>query len=424
MARAGLVIGGGISGIQAALDLADQGFKVYLVEKTPSIGGNMAMLDKTFPTLDCSACILTPKMVNAARHPNIELLTYSEVKQITGSNGDFEVTVVKKPRYVDESKCNGCGLCAEHCPVETPDPFDINLGIRKAIYLPFPQAIPRKFTIDREQCIECMLCQELCGLKAVELQQQPVEVKFRVGAVIVATGFTLGSICGREEYGYGKFSNVITSLTMERLLNAGGPTGGHIIRPSDGKICRRVAIIQCTGSRDIKNNSYCSRFCCMYAIKQAILVKEHIPDSDVTIFYMDLMAFGKGFEELYNRAANEFGVKFKRGRVSEILEDRDTDDLLVRLENVETGELEENEFDLAVLSIGAVPLSANLPLNTALKLTFDSVSASPDSVSTSVEGVYVAGAAEYPKDIPESVTQAGAAAMKASIIIARGKHGS
>jgi len=423
MAKAGLVVGGGIAGIQAALDLADQGFKVYLVEKAPSIGGRMAQLDKTFPTMDCSACIMTPKMVDAGRHPNIQLLTYSEVKEVSRTEGSLRVKVLRKPRCVDETKCTGCGICAQHCPVEVPNEFDEGLGVRRAIYVPFPQAVPLIYTIDKDNCIECGLCQLVCGTGAVNREQQPREVDIEVGAIILTTGYNLFDAKEKEEYGYGIYENVITGLALERLLSASGPTGGRVVRPSDGKIPKKVAFIQCVGSRDEKvGNLYCSRVCCMYATKEARLIREHVPDTGVTIFYMDIRAFGKGFEEFYRRAEKEFGIRFVKGRVAEILEDPTTKNLFIRAEDIGSGGLLEEEVDMVVLSAGLVPaatdelekiFSVPAGVDGFLAVTNPKV----DPVATPMEGVFTAGAAEGPKDIPDSVAQASAAAMRASIIL-------
>ena len=415
-----LVIGGGIAGIQAALDAASQGVKVYLVERTPSIGGHMAMLDKTFPTLDCSACILTPKMVDVARHPNVELMVYSEVTEVRREGSGFLVKVLKKPRYVREDRCTGCGICAMHCPIEVPNEFDLGLGIRKAIYIPFPQAIPLKYTIDREHCIRCELCKRVCEADAIDFDQQPQEVELKVGAIVVATGFDVFDATKLGEYGYGRYQNVITGLELERFLNAAGPTAGHIMRPSDGKIPRRVAFIQCVGSRDRRlGNPYCSRVCCMYAIKNAILIKEHIHEVDITIFYMDIRTYGKGFEEFYNRAREEFGIKFIRGRVASVEEVPETRNLIVRVENTETGELLEMEFDLVVLSVGLVPPKEVEELGKMLGIPMDEygffiekhIKTNPMEVG--VEGIFMAGTALGPKDIPDSVAEASAAAMRA-----------
>ncbi len=423
MVKAGLVIGGGIAGIQAALDLADQGFKVYLVEKTPTIGGKMAKLDKTFPTMDCAACIMTPKMVDAGRHPNIEMLTYSEVKEVSRSGKNFKVKVLKKPRYVDETRCTGCGMCSQHCPVEVSNEFDEELGVRRAVYVPFPQAVPLIYTIDKDNCIDCGLCEKVCQAQAINHEQEPKEIELEVGAIIVTTGFELFDARKKEEYGYGVYDNVMTGLALERLLSASGPTGGHVIRPSDGKIPKRIAFVQCVGSRDEKTgNLYCSRVCCMYATKEAQLIKEHVHGADVTIYYMDIRAFGKGFEEFYQRAKKEFKVKYVKGRVAEILEDPLTKNLFIRAENVESGEPVEEEVDMVVLSTGLVPAATNdlektLPIRMGDDGFFVTANPKVDPVTTSMEGVFTAGVAEGPKDIPDTVAQASAAAMKASILL-------
>jgi len=424
VAKAGLVIGAGIAGIQAALDLADQGFEVYLLEKNPSIGGRMAQLDKTFPTMDCSACILTPKMVDVGRHPNIRLLTYSELKGVSsGKKGDFKVKILQKPRYVDETKCTGCGICAQHCPVEVANEFDENLGVRKAVYVPFPQAVPLIYTIDKDHCLECGLCEKVCGAGAINLQQEPKKIDVEVGAIIVSTGYNLFDARKKEEYGYGVYDNVITGLMLERLLSASGPTTGHVIRPSDGKIPRKIAFVQCVGSRDEKTgNLYCSRVCCMYATKEAQLIREHVPEVEATIFYIDIRAFGKGFEEFYRRAEKEFHIRYVKGRVAEILENPVNKNLFIRAENVESGEPIEEEFDMVVLSTGIVPAATNdvekmLPIPIGNDGFFVTANPKIDPVTTSLRGVFTAGVAESPKDIPDSVAQASAAAMKASIIL-------
>jgi heterodisulfide reductase subunit A len=407
--------------MQAALDLADQGFTVYLVEKSPSIGGRMAQLDKTFPTMDCASCIMTPKMVDVGRHPNIKLFTYSEVKEVSGSVGNFRVKILRKPRFVDETKCVGCGVCAQNCPVETPNEFDERLGVRKAIYVPFPQAVPLIYTVDKENCIECGLCEKVCEAEAVHLDQEPEEIELNIGAIIVATGYNLFDARKKEEYGYGIYKNVITALALERLLSASGPTGGHVVRPSDGKIPKKVAFIQCVGSRDEKvGNQYCSRVCCMYATKEAELIKEHIPEAEIEIFYMDIRAFGKGYEEFYRRAEKEFGIKYIKGRPAEILEDPVTDNLIIRAVNIETNEFLEEEVDMVVLCAGIVPALTD-EMRKVLPLVVDDygfiTAAHPkiDPVTTPIKGIFTAGVAESPKDIPDTVAQASAAAMKASI---------
>ena len=422
-----LVIGGGIAGIQAALDAAEQGATVYLVEREPSIGGHMAMLDKTFPTLDCSACILTPKMVEASRHPNIKLLAYSEVKEVKRERKNFKVRILKKPRFVDESKCTGCGVCAQHCPIEAPSEFDAGIGVRKAIYVPFPQAVPLKYTIDEENCMKCGLCKRMCKAGAINFDQKPEAVNLTVGAIIVATGYEPFDAHKKSEYGYGRYLNVITNLELERLLNASGPTGGHIMRLSDGRIPRKVAFIQCVGSRDLHvGNPNCSGVCCMCAIKNGVLLKEHVHDVDVTIFYMDIRTFGKGFEEFYQRAKDEFGIHFVRGRVGRVVENPKTNNLLLRVENTETAEVIQKEFDMVVLSIGVVPSAGISEISKILDVPidrygfFEEDDIKTNPIASKVEGIFVAGAALGPKDIPDSVAGASAAAIKA-VTFVRGK---
>jgi len=430
---AALVIGGGIAGIQASLDLANMGFKVYLVEKTPSIGGHMAQLDKTFPTLDCSACILTPKMVDVARHPNITLLAYSEVKSVEGFIGNFKVKVLKKARYVDESKCTGCGTCAEKCPVKkVPNEFDLGLGYRSAIYVPFPQAVPLIYTIDKDNCLYftkgvCKVCEKVCPAGAIDFNQKDEELELDVGVIIVATGYDLFDPKQKPEYGYGRYKNVITNLEFERLVNAAGPTGGKILRPSDHKEPKRVAFIQCVGSRDVKvGNPYCSRICCMASIKHAHQVKEKIPDAEVYVFYIDLRAFGKGYEEFFERTQKE-GVTFVRGKVAEIYQKPKTENLVVRFENTLLGKLMEMEFDMVVLAAGLIPRVDSEDIQKLLKL-----SRSPDKffleahpklrpVETHTSGIYLCGCAQGPKDIPDTVAQASAAAAQAAIPLMAGE---
>lgn len=383
----------------------------------------MAQLDKTFPTMDCAACIMTPKMVDAGRHPNIQLLTYSEVREASKTGGMFKVKIRQKPRYVDETKCTGCGVCTQHCPVEVLNEFDEGLGVRKAIYIPFPQAVPLIYTIDKENCLECGLCEKVCEAGAVNLGQQPKEVDIKVGAIIVTTGYDLFDAGEKAEYGYGLYDNVITGLALERLLSASGPTGGRVVRPSDGKIPNKVAFVQCVGSRDEKAGTpYCSRVCCMYATKEAQLIREHVPGVGVTIFYMDIRAYGKGFEEFYRRAEKEFDIKYVKGRVAEVLEDPVTKNLFIRAENIESGELVEEEVDIVVLSTGLVPAASDelkkiLPIPVSEDGFFTTANPKIDPVTTPLKGVFTAGGAEGPKDIPDSVAQAGATAMKASMIL-------
>ena len=423
-----LVIGGGIAGIQASLDLAEQGFKVYLVEKTPSIGGVMAQLDKTFPTMDCSACILTPKMVDVSRHPNIELLTYSEVKEVDGYIGNFRVKVEKKPRFVKEDVCTGCGQCADACPVEVPNEFDLGLGTRKAVYVPFPQAVPLIYTIDDENCVGCGMCDSTCDADAIEFDQEPKTVTLNVGTIIVATGFKIFDARRKEEYGYGVHDNVINGLELERLINASGPTGGKLLRPSDGKEPKSIGFVQCVGSRDkTVGNPYCSRVCCMYAIKNARLYKEKHPDSDIYIFYVDIRAFGKGYEEFYQSAQEEYGVKFIRGRPGKIEEDPKTKNLVVKVEDTLLGKNLEMELDLVVLSVGLEPPTDADELQKLLRISRGTdgffMEAHPKlrPVDTLTGGLFLAGTAQGPKDIPDTVVQGSAAASRAAIPMATGE---
>ncbi len=424
-----LIVGGGIAGMQAALDLADQNIKVYLVEKLPSIGGRMAQLDKTFPTLDCSSCILTPKMVDVARHENIELLTYSEVKEISGRAGNFIVKVLKKPRYVNIESCNGCGICVNKCPRKISNEFNLGMDERKAIYFLFPQAVPLVPVIDRNNCIyfqrgKCRACEKHCPTHSIVFDQEPEFIEIRVGAIIYATGFHLYDPSKNNDYEYNVFADVITSLELERLVSSTGPTQGHVIRPSNGEKPQKVAFILCVGSRSQRANYWCSRFCCMASIKQAVLLKEHDPNIECTIFYMDIRAFGKGFQEFYNRAKSEFNIRFIKGRVGSVKEDFERDTLLLRYENIETGYVHEEDFDLVVLAVGAENALREYPI--ALAVDDDGFIAIRDryleAVYTNIEGVFVAGTAEGPKDIPDCVVQAGAAAMEASILLTGGKQ--
>jgi heterodisulfide reductase subunit A len=424
-----LVIGGGVAGMQAALDIADQGYKVVLVEKTPSIGGAMAKLDKTFPTLDCSACILTPRLSEVSRHPNIELLTYSEVTGITGKAGDFRVKVLKKARGVLIDKCSGCGECVPHCPIQVRNEFDQNLGYRKAIYIGFPQSTPLVYTIDKDNCIKCELCVKSCDREAIDLTMEDETIEIPVGSIVIATGYELFDVSQYYRLGYGRFKNVINALEYERLINASGPTGGKLLRLSDGKIPRSIGFVQCVGARDVnKGVPYCSRVCCMYGIKNAVMAKElqHDIVKNVTIYYVDIRAYGKGFEEFYNMAKTRFGIKFLRGRVGEVEEDISTKNIHVWVENTETGEFLKQEHDLLVLCPGILPpkglkdLADSLGLEVGVDGFIPISYPASNPVDTDVPGVFVAGCAESAKDIPDSVAAGSAAAMRASITLARG----
>lgn len=427
-----LIIGGGVAGITAALDLSDMGYEVILVEKSPSIGGRMAQLDKTFPTLDCSICILGPLMVDVARRPNVKLYTYSEVINVDGYVGNFKVRILKKPRYVDVDACNACGECAKVCPVEVPNEFDEGLAWRKAIYIPFPQAVPAAYVLDDKNCLGltplvCGRCKKACeeaGRNAINYSDRPEIINIEVGAIIVATGYDLMDVSQIKEYGYGLYPNVITALELERLINAAGPTEGHVIRPSDGRTPKKVAFIQCVGSRDLKWREYCSGFCCMYALKNSILLKEHYPDIDITIFYIDMRTAGKGFEEFYRRAREE-GIKFVRGKPAEIIEDPATRNLIIIGEDQNIGRPIKEEFDMVVLSPAAVPRTDTDKLCQILNITTDRSGFFLEShpklkpIDTPTDGIFICGAAHGPKDIPYSVAQASGAAAKAARILSK-----
>jgi len=417
-----LVVGGGVAGIQASLDLADSGFKVYLVDQGASIGGVMAQLDKTFPTNDCSMCILSPKLVATGRHPNITILTCADILGLSGEAGNFEVRLRKKSRYIIEDKCNGCGICAQKCPIEAVDMFNEGLGKRSAIYVEYPQAVPLKYKIDREKCIGCGTCFEICKAGAIQYDQKDSETTLKVGSIILAPGFEPFDARLKSEYGYGRFPNVVTSTEFERILSASGPYGGLVLRASDGEIPKRIAFIQCVGSRDFQlGNNYCSAACCMYGIKEAVIAKEHTPSKlDCKIFFMDMRSYGKEFDSYYERAQGEWGIQFVRSRVAGVAEDPKTGNLFVHY--VEDENPKTEEFDMVVLSIGMQPPKnvEQLAKNLGIKLNkynfCETDAFSP--VETSKPGIFVCGAFSAPKDIPESVAQASGAAAKAMSIVA------
>ncbi len=426
--RRALVIGGGIAGISAALDLADMRIPTYLVDKSPSIGGRMAQLDKTFPTMDCSICIEAPKMVDVGKSKYIELLSYSEVKEVEGYIGNFKVKVERKPRYVLEDRCTGCGLCAEVCPISVPNfEFEEGLGPRKAIYVPLVQAVPAIYTIDRDACIECFKCVEACGsLQAISFFEEPKIETLEVGAIIVATGLDMWDPTPLEEYGFGVYDNVATMMEIERLHCAGGPTTGNFVRPSDGKTPKTLGLIQCVGSRDKRYNEYCSGFCCMYTIKNALLLKWLYPEMDITIFRIDVRTGGKTYEEFYERA-RQAGIHFVQGRPAEIREDPVTKNLIVHVHNAALDRQMAYEFEMVGLATAAIPSAGVTDLARALTVPLDTTGWFLEShpklkpIDSSTEGIYLAGSAQGPKDIPQSVAQGSAAAGRAARVLNAGK---
>ena len=425
--RRALVIGGGIAGIQAALDIAETGFEVDLVEREPSIGGRMAQLDKTFPTLDCSACILTPKMVDVSQHEKVNLITYSEVEKVEGYVGNFTVTIRNKARSVDMSKCTGCGDCMAKCPSKVDSEFEIGLVKRRAIYTPFPQAVPNKPAIDRANCRwfisgKCKVCQKVCPAGAIDYEMEDQLVTNQYGAIVVATGFDTHKLDNYGEYAYKKHPDVITSLEFERLLNASGPTGGKILRPSDGKPPKNVAFIQCVGSRDkAKGNPYCAKICCMYTAKHAILLSEKVPGSKAFVFYIDVRTPGKDYEEFYNRAYEEYGASYIKGNVSKVFPDGEK--LIVRSVDALSGALVELVVDMVVLATSvdarhdAKDLAQKLSITTNAHKFFNEAHPKLRPVDTQTAGIFLAGVCQGPKDIPETVAQASAAAVKVAALL-------
>lgn len=436
-----LVIGGGIAGIQAALDIADAGHQVVLVEREPSIGGHMAQLSETFPTLDCSQCIMTPKMVDVANHPNITMHTYSEIEQVDGYIGNFQVTVRKKARSVDEQKCTGCGVCMTKCPQKKiPNSFDRNLGMRTAIYVPFPQAVPNVPVIDREHCTmfktgKCGICQKVCGPGAVDFEQEDRLVVEPVGAIVVATGFELytidkkpddSAIVGYGEFGYGTIPDVIDGLTFERLASASGPTGGKILRPSDGKEPKQVVFIQCVGSRAReKGISYCSKICCMYTAKHTMLYHHKVHEGQAYVFFMDARVPGKNYDEFWRRAIEEEEAVYIRGMVSRLYQKGDK--IVVMGSDIAVGVQVEVEADLVVLATAVMPKQGADTLAQKLGISYDKyhfyseAHAKLKPVECATAGIYLAGACQGPKDIPDTVSQASAAAAKVMTLFAKDK---
>ncbi|MBR3870532.1 MAG: CoB--CoM heterodisulfide reductase iron-sulfur subunit A family protein [Clostridia bacterium] len=429
-----LVIGGGIAGIQSALDIADAGYEVDIVEKTPSIGGRMSQLDKTFPTLDCSACILTPKMVEAAAHEKINIYTYSEVEKVSGFVGDFKVDIRKKARYVDSTKCTGCGLCQEKCPSKkAPSEFNRGLNTRSAIYTPFAQAIPNVPVIDTENCLKfktgkCGICQKICAAGAVDYEQQDEIITREYGAIVVATGFDTIKLDKYDEYAYSQSKDVVTSLELERIMNAAGPTKGHLERLSDGKAPKNIVFIQCVGSRcsDGRGKSYCSKICCMYTAKHAMLIRDKYPDTNVTVFYIDVRTPGKNFDEFYRRAVEDYHVNYVKGQVGKVMPQPDGSLLVQGVDLIDNKQIKMNA-DMVVLATAIEPDPSVRNIATMLTASIDTNNFLTEShaklrpVESPTAGVFLSGVCQGPKDIPETVAQAGAAAVKAIGLLAKDK---
>ena len=429
--KTALVIGGGIAGIQASLDIANAGQKVILIEKDPSIGGHMAQLSETFPTLDCSQCILTPRMVEVAQHPNITLYTYAELESLDGFIGNFKARIRKKAKSIDEKICTGCGVCTTACPIKkNPSEFNMGLGTRGAIYVPFPQAVPNKPVIDRTKCPyfktgKCKLCSTKCPAGAIKYDQQDEIIEVPVGSVVVTTGFNVTGTDFFPEYGYGKYKDVVNGLQFERLLSASGPTLGEVKRPSDGTVPKKIVFIACAGSRDpAKGIDYCSKICCMYTAKHAMLYKHKVHDGDATVFYMDIRAAGKGYDEFVRRAIEEDHVNYIRGRVSRIFERNGK--LIVRGADTLLGaQPVEIEADMVVLATAGISNPGSEELAQKMHISYDKYHFFSEAhpklrpVETNTAGIFLAGACQSPKDIPDTVGQASAAASKVLALFSR-----
>ena len=429
-----LVIGGGIAGIQTALDIADAGFDVDIVEKKPTIGGKMAQIDKTFPTLDCAACILTPKMVDCAQNDKINIYAYSEVEDISGFVGNFSVKIRKKARYVDETKCTGCGLCTEKCPQKNvPNEFNLGFDNRRAIYIPFAQAVPKKATIDPDYCTmlktgKCGVCSKLCTAGAIDYKQKDQIIEEKYGAIIVATGFEPIKVDKYDEFAYSQSKDVVTSLELERLMNAAGPTKGTLLRPSDGTHPHTIVFVQCVGSRceDERGKPYCSKVCCMYTAKHAMLIREKYPDTEVYVFYIDVRTPGKNFDEFYRRAIEQYGVHYIKGMVGKVMPRADGK-LEVRASDLLLGKQLHIDADMVVLAAAIEPDKTARPLATMLTASMDTndffTEAHPKlrPVESPTAGIFLSGMCQGPKDIPETVAQASAAAAKAIGLLCKDK---
>ncbi len=427
-----LVIGGGIAGIQTALDIAEAGFPVDIVEKKPTIGGKMTQIDKTFPTLDCAACILTPKMVDAAQNEKINIISYAQVEEVAGFVGNFSVKIRKRARFVDETKCTGCGLCTEKCPQKNvPNEFNQGLDNRRAIYIPFAQAVPKVATIDPNYCTmlktgKCGVCSKVCTAGAIDYRQQDEIIQQEYGAIVAATGFEPISMEKFDEFAYSQSPDVVTSLEFERLMNAAGPTGGTLLRPSDGKHPHTLVFVQCVGSRcdgGEKGKPYCSKICCMYTAKHAMLTREKYPDTEVYVFYIDVRTPGKNFDEFYRRAVEEYGVHYVKGMVGKVAPENGK--LKVQASDLLGGRQLHIDADMVVLAAAIEPDRSARPLATMLTASMDTndffTEAHPKlrPVESPTAGVFLSGACQGPKDIPETVAQAGAAAAKVIGLLSR-----
>lgn len=429
--KTALVIGGGIAGIQASLDIANAGHHVVLVEKDPSIGGHMSQLSETFPTLDCSQCILTPRMVEVAQHSNITLMTYAELEKLEGFIGNFKATIRKKAKSIDEKLCTGCGQCTTKCPTKKiPSEFNTGLGFRTAIYVPFPQAVPNKPVIDKANCSyyqkgKCKVCEKVCPTGAIRFDQEDELVDLEVGAVVVATGFNVMEPAEFSEYGYGKYKDVITGLQFERLASASGPTLGEIRRPSDGKIPEKIVFVACAGSRDpAKGKPYCSKICCMYTAKHAMLYQHKVHHGESYVFYMDIRAGGKNYDEFTRRAIVEDEVNYIRGRVSKVYEENGK--LIVKgVDTLLNAKPVEIDADMVVLATAAVANAGSEELAQKMHISYDNYNFFSEAhpklkpVETNTAGIFLAGACQAPKDIPETVSQASGAAAKVAILFSQ-----
>ena len=420
-----LIIGGGIAGIQASLDLAERGIKVELLEKNACIGGRMAQLDKTFPTNDCSICILAPKLAECSRHPNITLHTLSEVKGLTGNAGNFKVKVIKKARYINEDKCINCGACVEKCPMRVNDEFDMQLRKRKAIYIDYIQGVPSIMAIDKNVCLfftkgTCRICEKVCEREAIDFDQQDKEIELNVESIIIATGYDVFDASLIHHLGYGRIKNIVTGLEFERLICASGPLGGHLVRPSDKKEPKKLAFINCVGSRDIKNNPFCSSCCCMYTTKEAMIAHEHDNEIESTIFYIDLRAPGKDFQKYLKRGNEEYNITFVNRKVARIIDDKEKNPIVI-YEDINSYKIKQETFDMVILAVSMIPkkdageLAKNLGVELDQYNFFKGDTYHPQL--SSKEGIFLCGACREPMDIPTSVLDASSAAARAAEIV-------